>query len=88
MDGSDGLKPAVGQNIAPAIRNGGQQATVLMHRDCAGSALLQRARSMTEVENPKNVDVIKGDKVDVDLWAKTILVSRGNNPAPLVKITY
>lgn len=42
---------------------------------------------MTKVENPKNVDVIKGDNVDVDLGAKTISVSRGNNPAALVKIT-
>ena len=70
------------------IRDGGQQATVLMNRDCAGSPLLQRARSMTKVENPKNVDVIKGDNVDVDLGAKTISVSRGSNPAALVKIMY
>lgn len=41
-----------------------------------------------KVENPKNVDVIKGDKVDVDLGGRTISVSRGNNPAPRVKMMF
>lgn len=111
VDGSGGLKPTVGQNIAfqvhtpqsdapeigvkkgtnvclLTVRNGGQQATVLMNMNCAGKPNLQRPNRMTKVENPKNVDVIKGDKVDVDLGAKTISVSRGNNPATLVKITF
>ncbi len=111
VNGSGGLKPTMGRNIAfqvhkPAsdapeigvksgtkvclltIRKGGQQATVLMNMNCADNAILQRPKPMTKVENPKNVDVIKGDKVDVDQGAKTISVSCGNNPAPLVKIMY
>ena len=46
-----GVKAGAGTNVClPTIRNGGQQATVLMNRDCAGSELLQRARSMTKVK--------------------------------------
>lgn len=68
------------------IFNGGQQASVLFNLDCSKAGKWRDDFKIAKVENPKNLDIIKGDKVNIDGNKFTLTFMRGNTQT--IKITY
>lgn len=68
------------------IFNGGQQASVLVSLDCTKAMKWRDDFKISKVENAKNVDIIKGDKVAIDGKNLTLTFTRGNNQT--IKLTW
>lgn len=67
------------------IFNGGQRASVLVNLDC--SALKgQNTFKVAKVENPKNLNLIKDDKVMLDQATKTLTITRHNKE--IMKVSF